>query len=72
MVIDGGFFDKDRINYLNERNQLFYIGVPLFMNYAKEAIDKVTDIDKFSNMTSFVGLYATFLENETVYKLPRE
>lgn len=63
IVMDGGFFDEERIKSMNEIVPRFTVGMPSHLDYSKELLDTYREgLYDFKNSTSFESNYARMAE----------
>lgn len=67
LVLDGGFFDKDRIKMMSKEGIVFTIGVPLYLDISKKIVDEHgKSIYNPENLTYCSSTYGLIVKN---YKL---
>lgn len=66
LVMDGGFFEEDKIIYLNSKGYKFYVGMPSSLKISKNIIDNTKDITDFNNLSTYYGVYVKENSDENV------
>lgn len=65
LVMDGGSFDKERIQELKEENLIFTIGMPMKLKSSKELVDKYgSDIYDYQYSTNYLNTFGKLVEYE--------
>lgn len=63
VVLDGGFFDEERIKILHKEEFIFTIGMPMYLNLSKELIDNYgLDIYSPEYLTKYPGVYGKIVK----------
>lgn len=70
LVLDGGFFDEERLKMLSKEEFIFTVGMPIFLNISKQIIDKYgCDIYSPQYITDFSGTYGKVVSNIKVHNI---
>lgn len=67
LVLDGGFFDEERIKMMNKNGITFTVGMPIYLDESKKIIDEFgLNIYSPDNITYYTSTYAKIINDYTI------